>query len=191
MASIEAVLEQLTRLTRAKAQDQSPVIVAIDGRCGAGKSTLASALAERLDANLIHMDDFFLRPEQRTPERLAIPGENIDHERFLSEVLVPLRKGAPFTYRPFSCERGELTDPVTVSPRAVTIVEGSYACHPAMRAYYDLRLFLTVEPEEQMRRLRARNGDYAEVFRQKWIPLEEAYFSGCGVEACCDMILGE
>lgn len=191
MASIEAVLEQLTRLTRAKAQDQSPVIVAIDGRCGAGKSTLAAVLAERLDANLIHMDDFFLRPEQRTPERLAIPGENIDHERFLSEVLIPLRKGTPFTYRPFSCERGELTAPVAVSPRAVTIVEGSYACHPSLRAYYDLRLFLTVEPEEQMRRLRARNGDYAEVFRQKWIPLEEAYFSGCGVEACCDMILGE
>ena len=71
MASIEAVLEQLTRLTRAKAQDQSPVIVAIDGRCGAGKSTLAAVLAERLDANLIHMDDFFLRPEQRTPEYYA------------------------------------------------------------------------------------------------------------------------
>ena len=191
MASMEAVLEQLTHLTRAKAQDRSPVIVAIDGRCGAGKSTLASALAERLDANLIHMDDFFLRPEQRTPERLAIPGENIDHERFLSEVLIPLREGASFTYRPFSCERGELTAPVAVSPRAVTIVEGSYACHPALRAYYDLRLFLTVEPEEQMRRLRARNGEYAEVFRQKWIPLEEAYFSGGGVEACCDMILGE
>ena len=32
-----------------------------------------------LGANLIHMDDFFLRPHQRSRERLAIPGENIDH----------------------------------------------------------------------------------------------------------------
>ncbi len=189
MANVESVLDNLTCLAREASENRVPFIVALDGRCAAGKSTLAAALAERLEANLIHMDDFFLRPEQRTPERLSIPGENIDHERFLSEVLLPLRAGKAFTYRPFSCELQELTAPVTVSPRAVTVVEGSYSCHPALRAYYDLRLFLTVEPEEQMRRLWARNGDYAEVFRTKWIPLEEAYFSACGVEACCERIL--
>ena len=47
------------------------VIVAIDGNCTAGKTTLAGKLAERYDCNVIHMDDFFLRPEQRTPERYA------------------------------------------------------------------------------------------------------------------------
>lgn len=32
-------------------------------------------------------DDFFLRPEQRTPERLAEPGGNLDRERMKSEVI--------------------------------------------------------------------------------------------------------
>lgn len=49
-------------------------IVAIDGRCGAGKSTLAQQLARDLGGRVVCADDFFLRPEQRTPERLAEPG---------------------------------------------------------------------------------------------------------------------
>ena len=189
MNHTEAMLNQLIPLIREKTQAAPRVIVALDGRCAAGKSTLGEALAERLNAALIHMDDFFLRPAQRTPERLATPGENIDHERFLSEVLIPLRENTPCSDRPFSCMQGELGDPVSVPQKPITIVEGSYACHPALRDHYDLRVFLTVDPEEQMRRLKARNGAYAEVFRTTWIPLEEAYFSACGVEACCDITL--
>ena len=45
------------------------VVVAIDGKCTSGKTTLAAKLAEIYDCNVFHMDDFFLRPEQRTPAR--------------------------------------------------------------------------------------------------------------------------
>ena len=61
-------------------------IVAIDGRCGAGKSTLAQKLARDLGGRVVCADDFFLRPEQRTPERLAEPGGNLDRERMKSDV---------------------------------------------------------------------------------------------------------
>ena len=67
------------------------VIVAIDGKCTSGKTTLASKLAEIYDCNVFHMDDFFLRPEQRTPERFAEVGGNVDYERFQEEVLHPQR----------------------------------------------------------------------------------------------------
>ena len=46
-----------------------PVLVAIDGPCTSGKTTLAGKLAEIYDCNLLHMDDYFLRPQQRTEER--------------------------------------------------------------------------------------------------------------------------
>ena len=39
------------------------VIVAIDGNCTSGKTTLANQLAANYDCNIFHMDDFFLRPE--------------------------------------------------------------------------------------------------------------------------------
>ena len=43
------------------------IIIAIDGNCTAGKTTLAAVLEKEYDCNVFHMDDFFLRPEQRTP----------------------------------------------------------------------------------------------------------------------------
>ena len=166
------------------------LIVAIDGRCGAGKSTLAGALSERYGYPVVHMDDFFLRLEQRTEERLATPGGNVDHERFLAQVLEPLTAGEVVSFRPFLCRTMSLGEPVTLPEAAVTIVEGSYACHLQLRDRYDLRVFLDVDPRTQMERILRRNGpDKAEEFRRKWIPLEELYFSALDVAAHCDLIL--
>ena len=64
----------------------SPFIIAIDGRAASGKSTLAQQLGELLDADVIHMDDFFLPPSLRTKERLSEPGGNVHYERFAEEV---------------------------------------------------------------------------------------------------------
>lgn len=164
-------------------------IVAIDGRCASGKTTLAAELHERHGFAVVHMDHFFLRPEQRTPERYAQPGGNVDYERALAEVLEPLRRGEAVEYRPFDCQSGTLSEPVKLEPSPVTIVEGSYSCCPALWERYDLRVFLTVEPEEQLRRLTEREGDYVRVFRERWIPLEERYFAACRVEERCGWVL--
>ncbi len=173
------------------------MFVALDGRCGAGKTTLAEALAEDLNREaggrpvcaVVHMDDFFLRPEQRTPERLAVPGGNVDYERFRAEVLEPLCAGGAACYRPFDCHTGALGEAVTVDPTMYVLVEGSYACHPTLRDYYHERFFLTLSPEEQWRRIVARNGEAgAAAFRERWIPLEEAYFEGCRVREVCQLV---
>ena len=76
--------------------EKDMVIMAIDGKCNSGKTTLASKLAEIYDCNVFHMDDFFLRPEQRTPERFAEVGGNVDYERFWEEVLLPLKSRKAF-----------------------------------------------------------------------------------------------
>ena len=68
------------------------IVIAIDGNCTAGKTTLAAVLEKEYDCNVFHMDDFFLRPQQRTAERYAEPGGNVDYERFQEEVLIPLKK---------------------------------------------------------------------------------------------------
>ena len=154
-----------------------PIIIAIDGRCASGKTTLAKAISEQLDCNVIHMDDFFLRPEQRTANRLATPGENIDHERFLEEVLIPLSKGLPVTYHPFDCHKMGFGEEILLSPKKINIVEGSYSCHPSLRDYYAYTFFLTISLEEQMKRIIDREGvEKAKIFQEKWIPLEEEYF---------------
>jgi uridine kinase len=181
--------EVLCRVEQLLSQ-QERVLVALDGRCAAGKTTLARHFQERFGWQVFHMDDFFLRPEQRTEERLAQPGENVDHERFFSEVLLPLRAGLLFQYRPYDCHTGQLRPPVQAVPAPVSLVEGSYACHPALWDLYDLRLFLTVEPQEQMSRILSRNGpEQAQVFQDMWIPLEERYFAAFRLDSRCDFLL--
>lgn len=169
--------------------EKERIVVAIDGRCGAGKTTLAVQLQRHYGCTVIPADQFFLRPEQRTAQRLAIPGENVDHERLLGEVLVPLKQGKSFSYRPFDCSRMELGHPVVVEPGRVTVVEGSYSCHPELWDYYDLHIFVSVDLQEQIKRILRRNGSYAAVFREKWIPLEERYFAAFDLENRCELVL--
>lgn len=187
---MEQHVQTILRSIKQTDPPKRPYIIAIDGRCGAGKSTIAARLAEVLNATLFHMDDYFLRPEQRTPERFSTPGENIDHERFLKEILIPLKEGRTITYSPYSCTTQTLLDPITVTLADIVIVEGSYALHPTLRAYYDLRVFLTLFPREQEARIRARNGDAIwPMFKNRWIPMEEAYHIYCEVEKYSDLIL--
>lgn len=181
-----STVKELSDGVKALARRQKRVLVALDGRCAAGKTTLADRLGRQYGWSVVHMDHFFLRPEQRTAERLARPGGNIDWERLSEELLLPLREGGAPLYRPFDCHSGRLLEPVPFSPGPVVLTEGSYACHPALREQYDLRAFLDVSPEVQAQRIIAREGeDYARVFREKWIPLEETYFAACGVRDCC------
>lgn len=106
------------------------ILIGIDGNCTAGKTTLAAVLEKEYDCNVFHMDDFFLRPQQRTAERYVEPGGNVDYERFQEEVLIPLKKGSAFSYCPFSCKTFSLSDAVEVTPKALNIVEGTYYLHP-------------------------------------------------------------
>lgn len=179
----------LARELRLLARERPLVLAAIDGRCASGKTTLAARLGERWGWPVVHMDHFFLRSEQRTPERYNLSGENVDHERFLEEVLRPLRERGRAVYRPYDCRAQALTGRVEVGPAPVILVEGSYSCHRALWDYYDLHVFLTVDREEQLSRLRAREGEaYTQVFQDRWIPLEEAYFSDSGLQNRCDFV---
>lgn len=165
-------------------------IVAIDGPCASGKSTLAAMLGEVFEAGVLHMDDFFLRPEQRTPERLREPGGNVDRERFQAEVLTPLLAGEPFEYRPYDCGTQALAAPVPYAPTAMAIVEGAYSMHPDLRHAYALSAFLSIPADIQQARLLARNGErMLQRFNAEWIPMEQAYFTAFGVKAACDIQL--
>lgn len=179
------LLEKISELTLEREQ----IIVAIDGRCAAGKTTLANELSKIQDCNVFHMDDFFLPLSKRTEKRLGEPGGNVDYERFLSEVLTPLRESRAVAYRPFCCRTKAFGQEVSISPKAVNIVEGSYSLHPWLWEHYDLRVFLDISPDEQLARIKKRSPEKLDDFITKWIPLEEKYFDFYKIKDRCDMVL--
>ena len=183
--NVQAVIERIERVYT----ERERVFVAIDGPCTSGKTTLATVLQRRFDGNVLHMDDFFLRPEQRTPERFAEPGGNVDRERFEEEVLAPLAAGKIAQYRPWDCHTGDFAASRNVEPARLTIVEGSYSMHPALRGYYDLMICLTIDSNEQLRRLEARNPRMLQRFIDEWIPLENRYFASTETRTAADMIV--
>lgn len=169
-------------------QQKNMVLVAIDGSCTAGKTTLASELERRYDCNVFHMDDFFLRPEQKTPQRLAEPGGNVDYERFREEVLLPLQTGQNFSYRPYDCSTGGLKAPVAVTPRCINIIEGTYSHHPYFGDAYDLKVFLQVSEEVRRQRILLRPAFLHSRFFEQWIPMEQKYFSCFSVAEGSDLM---
>ena len=177
------LLSQIDRMLKTQS-----VIVAIDGGSASGKTTLSQMLEELYDCTVFHMDDFFLRPEQRTPERFAEVGGNIDRERFLEEVLIPMKGNKPITYRRFDCSTFALCPPTTVVPKRLIIIEGAYSMHPELASYYDMTVFLNVGSELQKKRIERRNTpQMAQRFFEEWIPLENTYFSEMKVRERCEI----
>ncbi len=167
-------------------QQKEPAVVAIDGRCGSGKTSLAKLAAKLFDGRVFHMDDYYLPLAQRKPDWEHIPAGNMDLDRFRSQVLEPVRLGQSVQYIPYSCQAGRYGQAKQISTAVLTIIEGSYSQHPELTAYYDVTLFLTCTPEEQEARLRKREGDFFGMFQQRWIPMEEAYFTACDVPKRAD-----
>lgn len=188
MESVESMKSAIDRVERLLAEGRC-AFVAIDGPCASGKTVFAASLHERFGGNVLHMDDFFLRPEQRTPERFAEPGGNVDRERFEAEVLKPLAAGKAVRYRPWDCHTGDFATSRSVEPAALTVVEGSYSMHPALRGSYDLTMCLIVDPSERLRRLEARNPRMLQRFIDEWIPLENRYFESTNTQGSADLLV--
>ena len=183
------LLPLLTAIDRKRAE-RDRVLVAVEGGSASGKTTLAALLERIYDCNVFHMDDFFLRPEQRTAERLAEPGGNVDRERFWEEVLLPLTRGETVNYRRYDCCTQTVGQSVPVAPKALNIVEGAYSMHPVLAECYDLSAFLRIAPELQRARISVRNTpESAERFFTMWVPLERRYFEAMDPEGRCDLVL--
>lgn len=186
----QTVLRRITEAVQDRRNGGSPFVIAIDGRSAAGKTTLAALLAEQLSAAVIHMDDFFLPMELRTPERLAEPGGNLHRERFVKEVLMHLGAKKTFGYRRFDCGRMDYGEQIMIPAAECYIIEGAYSCQPAFGEYMDLRVFCDITPRLQKERILARNGEEGwRRFAECWIPMEERYFAAMPVAEKADITI--
>ena len=185
--------EEVQELERKRKKKMGAVsqLLSHDNSYGSGgKTTLGELLQNVYGCPVFHMDDFFLRPEQRAEARFAQPGGNVDRERFLEEVLIPLREGRPVDYRRFDCATFTIAPPQRIEAGTLNIVEGAYSMHPDLAPYYDLSVFLSISAERQHERILKRNAPaHAKQFFDRWIPFEQRYFDALDVRNRYDLIL--
>ena len=167
-----------------------PLVLALDGRCGSGKTTLANALAQQFPASVVlRTDDFYLPPAQRAQGWEQTPCANMDLTRLRDEALRTAYAGQPVQYRAYSCREGAYQPAQELTAQPLVILEGSYSHHPLLTGYETLRVFVTCAKEEQTRRLQAREGERYANFAARWIPLEEGYFARYRIEETADFVV--
>ncbi|MDE7264064.1 MAG: hypothetical protein K2N64_05340 [Anaeroplasmataceae bacterium] len=176
---MQELVEQLKNLSTEK----KSFVIAIDGMAASGKTTLANALSKELDANVIHIDDFFLPISKRTSQI----GGNIDFKRIKKEILESV--SSDIVYHPFDCTTQTLKDSISLSCKKILIIEGTYSLFPSLGRYYDFSIFKKIEIEEQNQRLYKRDFSKYLQFINLWLPLEQSYFLEYEVEKGCDMII--
>lgn len=182
----DSILSTIVKAVLSRSE-RSPIIIAIDGPSAGGKTSFAKSISESFDCNVFHMDDFFLTPERKTSERLAMPGGNVDWEGFEENVLKKIVENKPFSYNIYSCKTGESTPGGLVTPKRLNIVEGVYSMHPELMKYYEYKIFLDVSRPKQLERILKRsNQSMLARYKNEWIPLEDKYFAHNNSRAMAD-----
>src|SRR5262249_6343598 len=101
----------LTQIERIRSKLRRPVVVALDGGSGAGKTTIAERLMRLTDVALVRLDDFYqtLIPESDLLHKTVEQRLNgvFDWSRVRSEALEPLRAGKPGRWHAFDFLRGQ------------------------------------------------------------------------------------
>lgn len=159
--------------------------VAIDGMTGAGKTALAAHLSKRFGAPVVHLDDFRLPLSERKPDWETTPGGEMDFERFDEEIVTPWLTKKPLVYSVVDPKSGEITERRALPDGQMFLFEGTYALHPLIRDFYDLRLFMKVDGQVQASRLE-KDGTPVDASA---LARENEYFVGYMTELLADGVL--
>lgn len=170
-------------------QKGEDVVLAIDGNCGSGKSMLADYLEERLSCTRISMDDFFLPFDQRGTDSQESSIPNVDHLRLKKEVFEPLKRKQPISYQRYDCQTLTLLEAKPLAYQKLTIIEGSYSMHPFFQPYMTHSVFLSCARPIQKDRIKHRNPERYDAFIDRFIPMEDAYFSQFSIKEHCDILI--
>ena len=188
-----AVRALVRRLLAQRTASTRPLVVALDGRSGVGKSSLAAPLAVALDGTVLDGDSFFaggVTVRSDCPERLA--ADCIDWRR-LRPVLELLRQGREATYHAFDWEAfdGNLEPTPTVCvPKRVVILDGVYSARPELADLVDVRVLLRASDAVRIERLHAREGVLGP-WELQWHQAEAWYFQNAAPAEDFDVVIDE
>jgi uridine kinase len=191
----DAELDVLIARAREGAGAARPVLVALDGRSGVGKTRFAGALASRHGGAAILADDFFAGGAAHAWSSLS-PAERastvIDWRRLRAQVLEPLLAGRTARWRTFGWERGSgLSERVIVQPAVpVIVLDGAYSTRPELCDLVNVSVLLTLKDAVRRERLIAREGlEYMREWHALFDDAEEHYFNHVRPAASFDIII--
>lgn len=165
-----------------------PTVVAIEGNICSGKSVYARQLSDSINATILSVDDFYIPHTDRTDEQMAKPGGNIDFDS-LYKTIKSLLISKHASFNKYDCHTRQ-SSPMTVLLNGnVIIVEGVYSAHTKLLPLIDIIVFMPIDKQTQLKRLKLRNPDNYDDFINTWLLREEEYYFSCNIEQLADYII--
>jgi uridine kinase len=184
------------------------VRVAIDGVDGAGKTTLADALAPLMAAQgrpviRASVDDFHHPRALRYARGRYSPDghylDSYDYDSFRTLLPDPLSPGGSGRYvaKYFDLDNDRPFDLVAqqAEPASVLMIDGIFLHRPELRSYWDLSIFLKVDFEVSLPRGAQRGPafdatDAVSPSNQRYVGGQKRYLSACDPEQRADIVIG-
>jgi uridine kinase len=199
---VDAGTKVIAAIQRLLSSQAGPIVVAVDGGSGAGKSILARLIQSQVDAALIQIDDFFAADipdsqwgEFSVEERLRYV---FNWRRLRESAIEPLLAGEPAKWYAFDFESGlrpdgtygTQADPTERKPADVILLEGAYTACPELADLVDLAILVDVPVEERHARLEAREDEgFLEEWHRRWDPVESYYFTQVRPRSSFDLVV--
>ena len=144
---------------RAAASAARPVVL-VDGGSGSGKTTLATALAGRIGAVLVRLDDLYPGWDGLDAGSAAVTRDVLGYHR----------------YRRWDWAADAPADLVPIDPAAPLVVEGSGSLSRENRALATFAVWIDLEEHLRKDRAIARDGDAYVPYWDRWAAQERDFF---------------
>jgi len=133
-----------------------PVIIAIGGPGGSGKTTFADKLRNRLPScGVIHLDNYKTSRSERQMRGLAGPHPEANRMDLVAEHIRKIKNGISVTIPLYDSTTGDTGSFEEYLPRKFTIAEGEISTYPQFRDLIDFSIFID---SDLMTQLSARTG---------------------------------
>jgi uridine kinase len=184
-----------------KKTNNKPILIAIDGGSGSGKSSIADIVSKQLKATLIVTDDFYAADisnegwAKRTyKERTA---DVINWRSLRANVLDPLLDGKHARWNSFDFNAGYpdgtygiKQDTIYYEPNEIIILEGAYSARPELSDLIDLKVLIDVPVQERHKRLAEREEkEFLIQWHERWDGAEQYYFRDVRPPSSFDLVI--
>ena len=157
-------LNEIAASIKNDVRPKRPILIAIEGFGGSGKTTLANKLKDILgSAYVVNIDDFIVKEKLNEP---SWDNGAFDRERLERQVLIPASINGPIAYEELIWETNSFSKPKHVPDVDFLIVEGISAYHPNIALDYDYKIWIDTPNEDAKARGQARDAENENV--DKW-----------------------